>query len=186
MTRRLGRLASAALLLAALTSAGCSHGKPAPTAPALTKADLRYTSVYLADFTIAPAGVAETVPAPHVATARSACLSALTRSALFDAVKPAGANDPKQGALLVKAELVSLRIVGGGARFWLGAMAGKSDMKFQVTLVDAATGAVVAQSAVSENTNAWGGAWTMGGTDRSLPARVGEQLAQYVAFGARR
>lgn len=184
------RVLRIAVLLAAVFAvpalSGCRHTPPAPTAPKHTKADMKYQAIYVEPFTVAAAGVKEEDPKPHVAAAQASCLGALTNSGLFDTVKLASPGDPKAGALIVKAELVSLRIVGGGARFWLGAMAGSSDMKFEVTLVDASTGANVGRSVVGADSNAFGGAWSMGATDRSLPGQVGAHVAEAVAFGAKK
>jgi hypothetical protein len=186
MIDRLNGRNLAAYVALLLVSAACAHAPPPAPGVGLSKADMKFRAVYVEDFSIAPKGVAEDDPKPHVASARAACLEALGRSGLFDTVKPAAGDDPKEGALIARAELTSLRIVGGAARFWAGAFAGKSDMRFQVTLLDATTGAVVTKSEVSEDTNAWGGAWTMGATDKSLPGEVGTKLAEFVVFGAKK
>ncbi|OFX23307.1 MAG: hypothetical protein A2V77_00285 [Anaeromyxobacter sp. RBG_16_69_14] len=172
-----------ALSLLLLACAAQRAESPAPAALKLTKDDMKYATIYVEPFTIAPDGVAEKEPAPHVEKAQSACVGQLATSGLFETVK-SRTLATKQAAMIVRAELTSLRIVGGGARFWLGAMAGKSDMEFNVTLVDAQTGAVVSKSQVGDDTNAFGGAWTMGGTDKSLPGEVGARLAEFVVFGA--
>lgn len=147
---------------------------------------MRFKSIYVEDFRIAPAGVAENDPKPHIQNAQFSCIDSLVRSGLFDTVKLASASDAKEGALIARAELTSLRIVGGGARLWLGAMAGRSDMRFQVTLLDATSGAIVAKGDIGDDSNPWGGAWTIGGTDRSLPGEVGARLAEFVVFGAKK
>ncbi|HYD42509.1 MAG TPA: DUF4410 domain-containing protein [Anaeromyxobacter sp.] len=169
-------------------SIGCAgartESRPA-SGPRLTRADMKYQAVYVEPFVVAPAGVKEKEPARHVATAQSTCLDVLNRSGLFESVT-LGTPEAQKAGLLVRAELSALRIVGGGTRFWLGAMAGKSDMRFHVTLRDAHSGALVAISEVAEDTNPWGGAWTFGATDRSLPEEVGTRLATFVLFGARK
>src|SRR5689334_17671548 len=139
MTRRLDGLALFAAFTLLLTSTGCAHSPPAPVGPQLSKADMKFKSVYIEDFTIAPAGVAENEPTPHVRTAQASCMDTLTRSGLFDAVELPSPSGPREGAIVARAELTSLRIVGGAARFWIGAFAGRSDMRFQVTLIDAAS-----------------------------------------------
>ncbi len=173
---------AAALLM---SSAGCAHAPAPRAAPQLAKADLKFKEVYIEDFTITPAGVAENDPTPHLDSARAACILALKDSGLFDNVNSGSAYGRKDGALVARAELTSLRIVGGGARFWLGVMAGRSAMRFRVSLIDASTGAIVTSSEVGDDTT-WGGAFTIGARDRSLPERVGVQLAEFVALAARR
>jgi hypothetical protein len=176
------------VLALSLLSAACAgeRAESAPAGPKLTKEDMKYVAVFVDPFTIAAAGVKEKEPGPHLAKAQEACLGQLVNTGLFDSVKLGAPSAPVEHAIVVKAELVSLRIVGGGARFWLGAMAGKSDMLFNVTLVDAGTGAEIGKSSIGQDSNPFGGAWTMGGTDRSVPAETGGRIAEYVVFGAKR
>jgi hypothetical protein len=185
MIRRLHAVTVAGAAALLMSSAGCAHAPPPHVAPQLAKADLKFKEVYVEEFTIAPAGVAENDPKPHLQSARAACILALKDSGLFDTVNSGSAAGRKDGVLIARAELTSLRIVGGGARFWLGVMAGRSAMRFRVSLVDAATGAAVTGSEVGDDTT-WGGAFTIGARDHSLPERVGTQLAEFVALAARR
>lgn len=177
-------------LLAA--SGGCAH-RPAEKAEASTpataasaaKPDMKYKNVFLS-FTVSAKGVAETDPKGYLAEAQTACVEQLTSAGLFDAVRAASGADPKEGAVIVQAELTSMRIVSRAARFWVGAMAGNSDMSVHVKLVDAATGSVVDESDISGDTNAFAGGWSIGGADSSLPARVGGHVAEYVVFKTRK
>jgi hypothetical protein len=81
----------------------------------------------------------------------------------------------------VKGSVVNMRIVSGAARFWAGPMAGSSDMSVRLTFTDAATGTVVREKLLSSANNPFGGAWTYGSTDRSLPADMGRIIGEYIA-----
>ena len=62
------------------------------------------------------------------------------------------------GVVIVDAHVMTLRIVGGAARFWGGAMAGSSSMSVRVRLTDGATGAVIAEKIIDSSTNPMGAA----------------------------
>ena len=48
------------------------------------------------------------------------------------------------GTLVIEPLVESLRIVSGGARFWIGAMAGSSNIEMSVKLIDKETGSTIA------------------------------------------
>lgn len=153
----------------------------------LTKADMKYSKIYVDDFTIAAKGVAEEQPKPYLAKTHRMLISQLGSSGLFEVVKtPVPADLKEQGALIVRGELTALRVVGGGARFWLGVFAGKSDECVKVKLVDAASGKVVAESDVRQNTSAWGSAWTGAQLDKEMPSWVGERIAEFVVYTSKK
>lgn len=82
--------------------------------------------------------------------------------------------------LLIEPELLSLRIVSGGARFWIGAMAGSSDVKLRLTLRDARTKKVIGSPVISKNTGGMAGAWSSGATDRNLVDYIVDISKQYL------
>ncbi len=181
------RHATLALALALpLLAMACATATPRKlSGPAVSREDLKYRVLYIEPFTITPAGVKEEDPKPALTEAQAMCVKLLSESNLFDAVRVGASERPDPG-LVVRAELASLRIVGGGTRFFVGAWAGDSDMRFYVSATDSVTGATVGKSEVSENGDAWAGAWTIGGTDSSLPEAVGTRVASYVLFTARK
>jgi hypothetical protein len=153
----------------------------------LSKADMKYQNIQVADFIITPRGVAERdQPEKVLAQARSACVSVLMDSRLFENVKYVQSVERANGTLVVQAEMTSLRIVGTGARIWLGAMAGHSEMAVHVKLIDAATGAVIGEKDIKDDSNAYAGAYTAGSTDRSLPIQVGSLIADFAIHSAKK
>jgi len=111
----------------------------------------------------------------------SAAMAAVISKNLFGAVEKEKDGVKYNDALLVKGSVVNMRIVSGAARFWVGAMAGSSDMSVRLTFTDAATGTVVREKLLSSANNPWGAAWTYGGSDRSLPADMGRIISEYIA-----
>ncbi len=90
-------------------------------------------------------------------------------------------NFDKKSTLLVQAKVSEMRIVGGVARAFGGAIAGSSYMNMEIYLIDAESGNTVKMKALSSANNAMGASWTFGSTDKSLPADMGYILAQYIA-----
>jgi hypothetical protein len=152
----------------------------------LSKADMKYQNVQIVNFTISPRGVQDSDPRELLAQTQSTCAEALMNSRLFENVKSVSSAEQANSTLLVKAELTKLRIVGGGARFWIGAMAGKSEMAFYVKLSDASTGQVITEKDIRDDTDPSSGAWSVGASDRALPAAVGNQIADLVINAARK
>jgi len=111
----------------------------------------------------------------------SAAMAAVISKNLFGAVEKEKDGVKYNDALLVKGSVVNMRIVSGAARFWVGAMAGTSDMSVRLAFTDAATGTVVREKLLSTANNPWGAAWTFGGSDRSLPADMGRIIGEYIA-----
>ena len=148
---------------------------------------MKYQNIQVVNFTIASRGVQETDNPQGVLTeSQQAVVQALTDSKLFDSVQSVGTGDKAVPSIIVQGELTRLRIVGGGARFWLGAMAGKSEMSVHVKLTDASTGSIISERDINEDSNPSTGAWTVGATDRVLPLQVGNLIADLVINTAKR
>lgn len=178
----------AGLLCMLLVVSACGHRDHAEENPyaRLSKADMKYQNVQIVNFTITPRGVQETDPREVLAQAQSTCVSALLDTRLFENVKNVSSAEQANSTLIVKTELTKLRIVGGGARFWIGAMAGKSEMGVYVKLIDASTGQVVTEKDIRDDTDPSVGAWSVGASDRALPAAVGNQIADLVINASRK
>lgn len=73
-----------------------------------------------------------------------------------------------------------IRFITGGKRFWGGGFAGNSGILLQVSLVDAATGATVAQPEFYQHANAVGAAWSFGATDKTMLLRVANMIRAYL------
>jgi len=92
-------------------------------------------------------------------------------------------KNPKEnqsGTVLIKSELHALRIVGGGARFWIGAMAGNSNISMDLIVVDEATGKEICKPNIDMEANAMTGGWSVGATDKNLLNYIADVSAQYL------
>jgi len=103
---------------------------------------------------------------------------------LFEEWQRDGNNTGRK--LLVQPSLVSVRIVSGGARFWVGAFAGDSSIDMDLKLVDADTGRLIGQPRINQASGGMAGGWTVGATDRNLLDYVAAISNQYLVANYRR
>lgn len=82
--------------------------------------------------------------------------------------------------LSIQPELISLRVVSGGARFWIGAMAGESKIQLRLIIKDVQKNKVIGTPVISKNTGGMSGAWSGGATDRSLVDYIVSIAEQYL------
>lgn len=85
----------------------------------------------------------------------------------------------RSGKLIVQPELVSLRIVSGGARFWVGAFAGQSSIDVDLRLIDGSTNKVIGKPRITRNAGAMTGAWSIGQSDKNLHDYIAHIIHQY-------
>ena len=92
------------------------------------------------------------------------------------------ARDPGAQArtLRIEPQIRYIRFISGGKRFWGGAFAGGSSILLNVKLTDAATGEVIAEPDFYQHANAFGAAWSFGGTDKHMLIRISAMLADYL------
>lgn len=180
MTSSLVRTLGFLLVLFLLVSCGGKQGQPEEQAAApVQKLDKKYDTLLFAPFTATPA-IAKDYPAAAAELQHSA-MTALQLGNDFKKVGTIADDAPAGGkTLLIKANIIDMRIVSGAARFWGGAMAGSSGVEFDLQLVDRATDKVVREEKLSSWNNPFGAAWTGGSTDNSLMADMGKITAQYL------
>ncbi|MGH8184251.1 MAG: hypothetical protein ACREPH_11400 [Rhodanobacteraceae bacterium] len=89
-------------------------------------------------------------------------------------------HNPSGRVLNVEPYIVQLKFVSGGARFFAGALAGSSAVLMRVKFTDAQTGQVIADPEFYQRAAAYGGAWSIGGTDNGMLARISTVVQQYV------
>lgn len=88
-----------------------------------------------------------------------------------------------QGAprvLVIEPRVDKIRFIGGGARFWAGALAGTSRVLMKARITDQTTGALIAEPEFYQHAAGMAGAWTIGGADKAMLARTTTLLADYV------
>jgi len=83
------------------------------------------------------------------------------------------------GTLVVQPELVKLRIVSGGARFFAGAFSGDSFIDLDLKLTDS-NGNEIAKPRINKSAGAMGGAWSVGKTDQNLHDYIAYIVHRYL------
>lgn len=89
-------------------------------------------------------------------------------------------NPGGSGTLTVQPELVRLKIVSGGARFFAGAWVGESYIDLDLRLIEAATNKQIAKPRITKNASAFGGAWSIGQTDQNLHDYIAHITHQFM------
>lgn len=89
-------------------------------------------------------------------------------------------SKPAERTLQIAPHIEDIRLISTGTRFWLGAMAGGSDLLMQVIFRDSSSGEVIAEPEVAAGNNAWSGAWTMGATDNQVRDSVVREIMGYI------
>ena len=92
--------------------------------------------------------------------------------------RPARNTPPR--VLVIEPRIDGVRFVGGAARFWLGPFMGSSRVLLRLRLVDAATGAVVAEPEFYQHTRGMSGGFTLGVMDKAMFVRVAGLAADYL------
>jgi hypothetical protein len=151
------------------------------TPPALAAADLAY-KVVVFDAIDIPDELKEK-NAKYVDETVKQAITRLRATNAFASVDRKTDAAPEEPYMLVKCVVVDHRIVGGGSRFMLGAMAGKSHVTYQVKLLDGKSGDLLNDTRLSTANNAFAAAWV--GNDKKLVPYIGNIIADYVALRAR-
>jgi hypothetical protein len=179
----LGRNALFISLFAVALLSGCGGHKGVkgddpytPERVASAVRGLKFHNVILHPYTVQK-GVDE--PGTAAEDCHQATLEYLAKKNIFTSVKTTTEAAGDADTLAVDADVQSLRIVSGGARFWAGAFAGSSHMTLVVVAKDS-SGGTVGQRAVSDANNAMGAAWSFGASDRGLPGDMGPLVADAI------
>ena len=86
---------------------------------------------------------------------------------LLEKWKGAPAGD-RSGTLVIEPQLVSLKIVSGGARFWAGPFVGDSSIDMDLLITDQSTGQQIAKPRITRSADAMTGSWSIGKSDQNL------------------
>jgi hypothetical protein len=175
-------VASVALTAGFALSAGCGGGKKATADPytpdrvASLQGTLKYHKILLNQF-----AVDESVEEPGDAPAdcEKATTEFLTQKGVFTSVQPNEGVAADPDTLIVETTVVALRIVDDTERLLAGVLAGTSHMTLRVVAKDA-SGAVVGDRVVSNENSSFNAAWSLGASDRGLPADMGPLVADAI------
>lgn len=168
------------LLLVFSACGGGSAVKSDEGLPKETPLEKKYNKIVFKKFQVDPKIEAD-YPGV-VADCENTAITAIKSKNIFNVVEMENAGTKHTDTLLVKTRITNLRIVSGSARFWFGAAAGGSDMSLLMELIDASTGNVVREKALSTGNNPFAAVMTGGGTDRSLSSDLGKMVAEYISL----
>ncbi len=93
----------------------------------------------------------------------------------------AGAGQAPARTLVFTPVITEIKFIGGGARFWAGALAGSSAVILKVTITEKESGKVIATPMFYARAAAMGGAWTFGSTDNLMLVRIAGRFTDYLA-----
>ena len=164
-------------VMALFVLSACAVRTPVETvSPEAAAANRKYENIVFRSVTAAPE-----VPNPDSAMldcSQSAMDHLQSKNAYKRVTKKATVSYPEP-TLFVDLRLVDLRLVSGAARFWGGALSGRSHMKVMVKLTDV-QGRVVAEQELFGAPNAYGSAYSFGSSDRELPKNMGILVGDFV------
>ena len=182
----------AAVVATALVGSGCRSpesqsgarvaGPEAPVQPRPTVKFSSFPAVGLRALTIAP------LYAGHAANQKAAARiqKVLVQELLltFPDLKVGTDAESVKGdageALLIDPVLTEVKFIGGGARFWVGAMAGSSNARLRVAFRNAKTGEVLATPEFYRVGNAMAGGLSIGASDNAMLDILARDVAAYV------
>lgn len=104
-------------------------------------------------------------------------LSAKIQPLLTEWTRP----DRSEPTLIIEPRVASLHIVSGGARFWIGGMAGNSTVDMDLALIDSATQEVIAKPRIQRSADAMTGGWSVGASDQNLLDYIASIAYEYLA-----
>jgi len=83
--------------------------------------------------------------------------------------------------MVIEPRIEHIKFIGGGARFWVGPLAGSSAVIMKVKYIDKASGKLIAEPEFFQRAAAWSGAFTVGGQDNAMLARIVTLVADYTS-----
>lgn len=91
------------------------------------------------------------------------------------------ASKGTERTLLIEPRIEHIKFIGVGARIWAGPLAGSSAVVMKVKYTDKTTGKVIAEPEFFQRAAAMSGAFTVGGQDNAMLARIVTLVATYNA-----
>jgi len=102
-------------------------------------------------------------------------------SPIIDGWNRATSQDQQTRVIVIEPRIEHLKFVGGATRFWVGPIAGSSAVIMKVKYVDKASGKLLAEPEFFQRAAAWSGAFTVGGQDNAMLARIVTLIADYTS-----
>ena len=86
----------------------------------------------------------------------------------------------RSGTLVIEPQLASLRIVGVGARFWVGGLVGDSSIDMDLVITDQGTGQQIAKPRITRTADGATGGWSVGKSDQNLLDYIASIAYEYM------
>jgi len=86
---------------------------------------------------------------------------------------------PADNTLLIEPRIEQIKFIGVGARIFAGPMAGSSAVVMKVRYIDKSNGKIIAEPEFYQRAAAMSGAFTFGGQDNAMLARITTLVADY-------
>lgn len=93
----------------------------------------------------------------------------------------AGATTTPVRTLVITPQITEIKFISGGARFWVGGLAGNSGVILVVKFTDKETNQEVALPTFFAGASGNAGGWTIGATDNLMLTRVANRFTDYLA-----
>jgi hypothetical protein len=120
------------------------------------------------------------LPDAAAQTAAMAKISANVQQKLGETIAPWENRNTSGRTLVIHPRIVELKFVGGGKRFFAGAMAGSSAVIMRLRLTDGNSGKLIADPEFYQRAAAMGGTRSFGGTDDGMLVRIATAAQQYM------
>jgi hypothetical protein len=140
------------------------------------RAHLKYQNVVFRNFTANPGVKA---PEGPLMECRQSAIDYLELKRVFKTVEKDTGKYYEDPTMYVDVNVTSCRIVSGAARFWVGAMAGRSNINMDVKLTDNED-TMIAEKELIGAPNAFSSEFSFGGTDTKLPQKMGFLLGDFI------
>ena len=85
-----------------------------------------------------------------------------------------------KNSLLIEPFVDDIRVISGGARLFVGALAGDSSVILSVTFTDLSQDKIIANPSFYQRAAAMDGAWSIGYSDRTMLTRIGDLASEYI------
>jgi hypothetical protein len=92
----------------------------------------------------------------------------------------AAAGGTRGQTLQFQPRIEKIKFIGGGARFWAGALAGDSYVVIKVAVKEQPSGALLAEPEFYQRAAAMSGAWTFGAQDNDMLHRIVVLMNHYL------
>lgn len=100
-------------------------------------------------------------------------------SPIIDGWNRAAPQGQQARVMVIEPQIEHLKFIGGATRFWVGPIAGSSAVIMKIRYIDKASGKLLAEPEFFQRAAAWSGAFTVGGQDNAMLARIVTLVADY-------